>query len=781
LEKVIQNDTVYIIKKLLTLERNSDPVPKNFMFLSEMLTEKDFLNEIRKFVSRIVKIIPVDQDDTDNKYFVVAYPRGLLKQPISKIYLELICNAITKGIRNEKQYQNAKIIFITDFEAFRQCYKEILLKKRKSEIIANSPPGSTVSLDMESFSKKYSKSLVLMDEKNSSIITGVDNKDFEKTYEKILDIDDIFNALNDIDVETYKTLYIDFGLKEIRFHYSEFINIIKPIKNMIVDDLTDILIEQHLSNFCYNLTSEKQRRLRNQLRADVRNIILPKFTDDTVETYQHEFKFEMLHFLKVTKEMINSYIESSLLYDVIERIQENVSTPLYNVELVGGLCNLYYHYIKKNFPELKINISNINISVGCVYYEQQLLEKEKLVRNKYRDAKIDCKNQIEKLNASLDEERMALSFINKEQLDFFHRQQEKQQQLIERNTNKPNSEFGWMGNVHKKDAKEQEQSFVALIEKKNAVEERIENIRQKIKKVEEFRDGLDKYYQSVVTSFGNVSFDFFSSYSIVISSNEETLTPLSSSPQPSNNNLSVVAKKADILNELNLSPESNNNLYFKKLGLTLDDTTTEDHQRNRKIEVVGSFTDINKSPLKDRVERTSTPLNNNSNVNSVSSSPTSSIDDNDNGMTFQMDMEKPPQKSSSRPIPGRSYHTRDRGGEEEKERMSINNIYNSSIYSTSQSSLSTTPNGSYRNAFAALNNKFISFNLQSDRLKRKTQLLEENRSLGSELKKVQTKNFTINEEMAHVKQENQELKSENERLQQQIEELTKKLQALEKS
>jgi len=181
-----------------------------------------------------------------------------------------------------------------------------------------------------------------MDEKNSSIITGVDNKDFEKTYEKILDIDDIFNALNDIDVETYKTLYIDFGLKEIRFHYSEFINIIKPIKNMIVDDLTDILIEQHLSNFCYNLTSEKQRRLRNQLRADVRNIILPKFTDDTVETYQHEFKFEMLHFLKVTKEMINSYIESSLLYDVIERIQENVSTPLYNVELVGNYnYNIY--------------------------------------------------------------------------------------------------------------------------------------------------------------------------------------------------------------------------------------------------------------------------------------------------------------------------------------------------------------------------------------------------------------------------------------------------------
>jgi len=67
LEKVVQNDTVYIIKKLLTLENNTDPVPKNFMFLNEMLTEKDFLNEIRKFVGRIAKIIPVDQDENDKK------------------------------------------------------------------------------------------------------------------------------------------------------------------------------------------------------------------------------------------------------------------------------------------------------------------------------------------------------------------------------------------------------------------------------------------------------------------------------------------------------------------------------------------------------------------------------------------------------------------------------------------------------------------------------------------------------------------------------------------
>jgi len=67
LEKVVQNNTVYIIKKLLTLENNVDPVPKNFMFLSEMLTEQDFLNEIRKFVGRIAKIIPVDQDEKEKK------------------------------------------------------------------------------------------------------------------------------------------------------------------------------------------------------------------------------------------------------------------------------------------------------------------------------------------------------------------------------------------------------------------------------------------------------------------------------------------------------------------------------------------------------------------------------------------------------------------------------------------------------------------------------------------------------------------------------------------
>jgi len=67
LEKVVQNDTVYIFKKLLSLDRNTDPVPKNFLFLSELFIEKDFLNEIRKFMERLTNNIPVDQDDTDSK------------------------------------------------------------------------------------------------------------------------------------------------------------------------------------------------------------------------------------------------------------------------------------------------------------------------------------------------------------------------------------------------------------------------------------------------------------------------------------------------------------------------------------------------------------------------------------------------------------------------------------------------------------------------------------------------------------------------------------------
>ena len=180
-----------------------------------------------------------------------------------------------------------------------------------------------------------------MNEKeDTSIISGVENKDFEKAYEELLDIDTIFNTLNDVDVETYKTLYIDFGYREIRFHYSEFMNIIKPIKNRIVDDITDILIDQHLFNFCYNLTSDDQRKLRAQLKDDVKNIILPKFASEECQTYQHEFKYEMIHILKITKDMIDSYIQNSLLCDVIERIYENANNPIHHIELCGNFIYL---------------------------------------------------------------------------------------------------------------------------------------------------------------------------------------------------------------------------------------------------------------------------------------------------------------------------------------------------------------------------------------------------------------------------------------------------------
>jgi len=230
----------------------------------------------------------------------------------------------------------------------------------------------------------------------------------------------------------------------------------------------------------------------------------------------------MIHILQITKEMISMYIQNSLLCDVIERIYENANSTIHHIELCGGFAHLYQNFLTKYFPNLIIRLSNINISVGCVYFQQQLLKKEKILRNKYRDAKLDCKTQKEKLKSNLEEEKLTLVFLVKEQTDFFQRQQEKQQQLIEKNGNSPTSELDWVKTVHKKDANlDQEQEFMKIFEKQREIEERIDNIKAKIIKVEVFSQGLDKYYQSIITSFGNVSFDFFSSYSIIISSNDE--------------------------------------------------------------------------------------------------------------------------------------------------------------------------------------------------------------------------------------------------------------------
>lgn len=779
LEKVVQDDTVYIIKKLLSLERNTDPVPKNFMFLTEMLTEKDFLNEVRKYVGRIVKIIPVDQDESDDKYFIVSYPRGLLPHPLSKIYLELVCQAIIKGIRSHKQYKNSKIFFITDYEAFRQCYKELLIRKQRSEMIENAPPGSSIPLDFNNLSKKYSKSLVLMNDKDSNTLSIIDNKDYEKAYEELLEIDAIFNSLNDIDVETYKTLYIDFGLKSIRFHYSEFINIIKPIKNTIVDDITDILIEQHLSNFCYNLTSDNQKKLRAQLREDVSTIILPKFTETDCQSYQHEFKFELIHILKITREMIDLYIQSTLLCDVIERIYENANSPIRCIELCGGLSHLYYNFLKSYFPNITINISNINISVGCVYYQQNLLEKEKILRNKYRDAKLDCKTQLEKLHNKLEEEKLTFSFLNKEQLDFFHRQQEKQQLLIEKSSNSPLSDLDWVETVHKKDSKEQEMVFLNLVDKQRIIEGRIDAIKDKIKKVEEFSSGLDKYYKNINSTFGNASFDFFSSYSIVITSNEDVDNDNGITSSDSISNQNNKKEKVDVLTELNISPVTNNiqEYYFKKLGMVVDDDlhrNGKNYEKGKKIEIVGSLTDLT-SPI-SKANHDGSPSS--SNTTSPNQSDTESIN---GGMTFQLEIEQQQQQQKS------SSKSNNDNNNNKNQKNIINNL-STSIKSSSPPSLRSNTNSissslatksSNRNALAALNSKFISFNLQNDRLKKKTQLLEENHTLGNELKKVQTKNFTLSEELSKVKQENNELKEENttikeenEKLQKQIEELT---------
>jgi len=569
------------------------------------------------------------------------------------------------------------------------------------------------------------------DKNSSSICDSIENKDYEKAYEELLSIDTIFNALNDIDVETYKTLYIDFGLKEIRFHYSEFINIIKPIKNSIIDDLTDILIEQHLASFCYNLSTDKQKSLKLQLREDIRSIIIPKFIeDDDFKTYHHEFKFEMIHILKITRELIENYIQNSLLCDVIERIYDNANTPIHHIELCGGFASLYYKFLTKYFPNLSIRLSNINICVGCVYHQQQLLGKEKLLRNKHREAKLDCKNQLEKLNASLEEENLSYSFIAKEQADFFHRQQEKQQQLIEQEKKnqkeKGTSDVDWMGKIHRKDVKEQEQMFSGLFEKLKVVEDRITVLKSKIKKIEDFSDGLDQYYKTALTTFGNVNFDFFNSYSIIINSADDI--DGKKSPDVLDDSSS---KAQELLHDLNINPNDMKSYYFKKLGMTLDENGTIDGKKDAKIKVVGSFTDLSKAVTESSYM--STPYQ---------SDFDESIDEiiKPSGVATAT-KEYPPSMCSS-----------------------LSGI----------SGVGHTPG---KNALAVLNNKFISFNLQTDRLKKKTQLLEENHSLGNELKKAQTKNFTLSEELASVRQENEDLKEENDRLLKELNALRAKLPA----
>ncbi|OUM56541.1 hypothetical protein PIROE2DRAFT_67901 [Piromyces sp. E2] len=162
--------------------------------------------------------------------------------------------------------------------------------------------------------------------------------------------------------------------------------------------------------------------------------------------------------------------------------------------------------------------------------------------------------------------------------------------------------------------------------------------------------------------------------------------------------------------------------------MAMDENGDVDGKKEAKIKVVSSLTNINKSTT------TTTTTTDQSSFMTNPSSTHSDYDDESMDEVGKLPMVKTRSKE-----------------------------YTPSMCS-SLSGISGVGHTPGKNALATLNSKFISFNLQTDRLKKKTQLLEENHSLGDELKKVQTKNFTLSEELASVRQENEDLKEENDRL-----------------
>lgn len=314
--------------------------------------------------------------------------------------------------------------------------------------------------------------------------------------------------------------------------------------------------------------------------------------------------------------------------------------------------------------------------------------------------------------------------MNKEQLDFFQRQQVKQQQLIEKSSHSPTSDKDWISNIHRRDS-DQDVHFNEIIDKQQIVERRIRNLKDKIKKVEDFSKGLDKYYQSVVTSFGNITFDFFSSYSIVISSNDEE------EEKKSVSDIETSERAKELLNDLKITSNSNDlkGYYFKKLGMTMEDTGSEGGgDQDTKIQVISSYAEL-PQPSKDET------------LSSISSAASSTYDND----SFA---------ERTKSIDGASTTTNEKAP---------------SIYSN-LSGISGTGHKPGKNALVTLNSKFIAFNLHNDRIKQKAQLIEENQTLARELQKAQSKNFTLSEELAMAKQENERLKEEIEALRQKLQE-----------
>jgi len=177
--------------------------------------------------------------------------------------------------------------------------------------------------------------------------------------------------------------------------------------------------------------------------------------------------------------------------------------------------------------------------------------------------------------------------------------------------------------------------------------------------------------------------------------------------------------------------------YFQKLGMTMDTNSVNGATKDTKVEVLGSYKDLPKHTRKT-TNTTETSINSsNSSSSSSSSSDSSSSSSNNNN-----------NNNNNTSIKTQDSLT--------IKNNNNNNPYLNSLYATSMCSSLSGSGADHKpgkNALDILNSQFITFNLQNDRLKKKTQLLKENHYLGNELKKVQTKNFTLSEELSKLKQE----------------------------
>lgn len=260
-----------------------------------------------------------------------------------------------------------------------------------------------------------------------------------------------------------------------------------------------------------------------------------------------------------------------------------------------------------------------------------------------------------------------------------------------------------MENDHKKESQEQEQKFLNLMDRQKEVKDEINKLEMEYEKEKKISQNLMKYYNNILKTLNSSHpIDYFSSYSIfIIPSNE------------GDKNTEIIENAYDSTTEKSSSIMSNQ-INANDQDLDRDNDNDNDDDSNSNIFIL----DMDGS-------------------NSVFSSSSLSSIYNING--------------------NHSNGTSQAGSIKQKSNSFITNplIENLKIKPQTNSP-GEFPKSKPR---TNINSQFITFNLQNERIKRKNQLLEENKILSEEIKKNKIKNFNLGEELFKVRQENEQLKT----------------------